>query len=148
MPKYYHIHRGLDKSQLEKKFILNKPLYFSKKNSNWYQIEQEISKDYGGFRIYEIYIPTNRLTNSFNPITPNKIVKITKNNIKEYIELRKKYKGSIYFIEEMKKRKIIGIDATIEDKLMYGMYGPPEGYIWKKPNDIIIKLISVISLSL
>ena len=143
MPKYYHIHKGLNKSTLEKQFIQNTPLYFSKKNSSWYQIEQDISKDYGGFQIYEIYIPSNRFTNSFNPKTPNKIVKITKDNIKEYIDLREKYKGSSYFIEEMKKRKIIGIDATIEDKLMYGIYGPPEGYIWQKSNDIKIKFITI-----
>ena len=124
MPKYYHIHRGITSSDIEKKFIKNKPLFFSKKNSGWYNIEKEISKDYNGYRIYEIYIPNNRYTLSFNPITVGKIVKITTDNINEYIQLIKK--GN--FIEEMKKRNIIGIDATIEHKDAY-ITGPPEGYI-------------------
>lgn len=52
----------------------------------------------------------------------------------------------------MKKRNIIGIDAstkhtydTIEYKEAY-FTGPPEGYIWQKPSDIKIKLISTIKL--
>ena len=146
MPKYYHIHRGLEKSRLDKEFITDLPLFFSKNNSIWYNIEKNISKEYKGYQIYEIYIPSNKFTTSFNPKTPNRIVKITKNNIKEYIELKNKYKGHINFIEEMRKRKIIGIDATTETKLMYDTIGPPEGYVWKKINGIKIKLIQVIKL--
>ena len=33
MPKYYSIHRGITISEIENKFIKNKPFFFSKKNS-------------------------------------------------------------------------------------------------------------------
>jgi hypothetical protein len=153
MPKYYHIHRGTEPSTLEKKFIKNIPLFFSKKNSNWYNIEKDISKEYGGYRIYEIYIPSSRYTLSFNPTSVDKIVKITSYNINDYILLLNEHKNNRNnFIEEMKKRNIIGIDATIEhtyDKIKYKdayFTGPPEGYIWRKPSDIKIKLLSIIKL--
>ena len=145
MPKYYHVQRGLTSYNIEKKFIRNKPLFFSKKNSGWYNLEKEISKNYNGYTIYEISIPTNRYTRSFKPTTVNKIVKITKNNINEYVQLKNEYHGHNRFIEEMKKRNIIGIDATIEHKDAY-ITGSPEGYIWQKTTDIKIKLIEIIKL--
>ena len=73
MPKYYQIHRGLKTSDVENKFIKNKPFFFSKKNSRWYNVEKQISEDYGGYIIYEIYIPNNIFTLSFTPRTKNKI---------------------------------------------------------------------------
>ena len=145
MPKYYHIHRGLQPSKLETEFVKGWVLYFSKKNSQWYNVEKEISKDYGGYRIYEIYIPSSKFTTSFNPTTKGKIVKITPKNLKEYVELRKEYKGSIYFVDEMKKRNIIGVDATINHKDAY-IGGWPEGYFWEKPSDIKIKLVEKVKL--
>ena len=140
MPYYYHIHRGIKPCSLDNKFIENKPLFFSKKNSIWYNIEKEVSKDYGGYRMYEIYIPSSRFTLSFNPKTKDKIVKITPDNIKEY---------HVHYpiFDNMKKRNIIGIDATLQD--LNGLYPqgtPPEGYIWKKPKDIKIKLINIVKL--
>jgi hypothetical protein len=151
MPKYYHIHRGTAPSELEKGFTKNRPLFFSKKNSRWYDIEQNISKDYGGYRMYEIYIPKTRFTTSFNPKTAGKIVKITKNNIKEYFQLRDNYKGNNSYIDELKIRNIIGVDATLEHKDKdkdkdKDNYGPPEGYVWQKPADIKIKLVEVVKL--
>jgi hypothetical protein len=145
MPKYYHIHRGLDKSELDTKFIEGLCLFFSKKDSGWYNFEKDISKNYGGYSLYEIYIPSTRYTKSFNPTTKGKIVKITSINIKEYAELRKLYIGNIQFVDEMNKRNIIGIDATIEHKYAY-IGGWPEGFVWKKPSDIKIKLIEKIKL--
>ena len=62
------------------------------------------------------------------------------------LKLRKMYKGNLPFIEEMKKRNIIGIDATIEHKDMYLAGMPPEGYIWEKPSDIKIKLVEIVKL--
>ena len=143
MPKYYHVHRGTTPSNVGNKFIKNCPLFFSRKNSNWYNIEKDISKDYGGYWIYEIYIPSKRFTVSFNPSNNCKIVKITKNNINEYVKLKEEYIGHNRFIEEMKKRNIIGIDATIEHTDAY-ISGPPEGYIWQKPSDRKIKLFETV----
>ena len=149
MPYYYHIHRGIEPSELENKFIKNKALFFSRKNSGWYNIEKNISKDYGGYRIYEIYIPSSRFSFSFNPKRKGKIVKITKDKINEYKDLHNKnglYSHNLFF-DTMKKRGIIGIDATLEDKDLY-ITGPPEGYIWKKPKDIKIKLINIVKLTI
>nr|QBK88762.1 MAG: hypothetical protein LCMiAC01_04440 [Mimivirus LCMiAC01] len=143
MPKYYHIHRSPKPSKIETKLKQNQTLYFSRKNSFWYNVEQRIGKEYyGGYIIYEINIPKILFTTSFNPIK-NKIVKITKKNINEYKKLTKQYKGSINFIKEMKKRNIIGIDATSKFISKHRSLNPPEGYIWKFPNTIKIKKIKV-----
>ena len=47
MPKYYHVHRGIKPSELENNFIKNQSLFFSKKISGCYNMEKDISKDYG-----------------------------------------------------------------------------------------------------
>ena len=119
----------------------NSPLYFSKKNSRWYYIWKDISKDYGGYIEYKISFPRTLYTTSFNPRIKNKIVKITKENIQEYKYLKKKYKGHINFIKEMNKRNIIGIDATSKFIIKYValLRSPPEGFIWKFPKTIKIK---------
>lgn len=90
---------------------------------------------------------------SFNPTSVGKIVKITSYNINNYILLLNEHKNNRNnFIEEMRKRNIIGIDCTIEDtydKIEYkDVYftGLPEGYIWEKSTDVKIKLISIIKL--
>ena len=158
MPKFYHIHRSPKPSSIEKKLIKNFKLYYSKKNSFWYNVEQDIGKtDYGGYIIYEIEIPKLQFTTSFNPIKKNKIVKLTPKNIQEYIKIltevaKKKYN----FIEEMNNRNIIGIDATakfIREKneeysfieISEGLIGitSDEGFIWKFPRTIKIKKIKV-----
>lgn len=142
MPIYYHIHRGIKKSNLEKGFKKNKPLFFSKKNSFWYEIEKKIGREnFDGYIIYKIDIPSNRFTTSFNPRSNNKIVKITKKNIKKYIALLSKYKSRKNFIIEMNNRNIIGIDITTEfrdsrKRFMHRI--TPEGFIWKKTSDIKI----------
>ena len=134
MPLYYHIHRGKKSSKLEKQFINNNLLFFSKKNSGWYNMEKDIGQtNFGG---YKIYIPDNMFTTSFNPRTKNKIVKITKNNLEEYKKIVKKY-GKKYFLQN---KNIIGIDSTFEHPNNF-VQGPPEGYIWKKPKEI--KIINV-----
>ena len=146
MPLYYQIHRGLELSEIENKFIKNRAFFFSKKNSMWYNIEKQISEDYGGYIIYEISIPNNLFTLSFNPRTKNKIVKITKENIDEYKKLKKTYKGRNNFIEEMNKRNIIGIDATSEIINKHWSLPAPEGYIWQKPKSIKIKKYKIVKL--
>ena len=62
MPKYYHVHRGTKPSTLSKGFCKNQPLFFSKKYSFWYNTEINISREYGGYFIYEIDIPNNMFT--------------------------------------------------------------------------------------
>lgn len=146
MPKYYQIHRGLEPSEVENEFIINKPFFFSKKNSFWYNVEKQISEDYGGYIIYEISIPNNLFTLSFNPRTENKIVKVTKENIDEYKKLIKTHKGRKNFIKEMNKRNIIGIDATSEFIHKHWSLPAPEGYLWQKPESIKIKMIKVVNL--
>ena len=138
MPKYYHVHRGIKPSNLENKFIENQSLFFSKKKSGWYIMEKDISKDYGGYRIYEIYIPASRFTTSFTPTKKNKIFKVTKNNVEEYTKLFKS--GKMYQL--MKTYGMIGIDGTFVE-----IYGPGEGFIKKKTTDIIIKLVDIIKLN-
>jgi hypothetical protein len=147
MVKYYHIHRGINKSNIEKSFINNKPFFFSRKNSFFYNFEVNISEEYNGYRLYEIYIPNTLFTTSFNPKSKNKIVKVRKHNLEKYIELKEKYKGHDKFIVEMNKRNIIGIDYNIKKWNYKDTYGPPEGYIWSKPNDIIITCIKTVNLT-
>jgi len=142
MPKFYHVHRTATKSAIEKGFKSGKALFFSKKNSFWFQFEKEIGmSDYNGYIIYEIDIPYNFYTYSFNPISKNKIVKINKHNVKEYKRLVGEYKGQTAFREEMTKRNIIGIDATwlMDTKAPKGVIiVGEEGYIWEKPDGIKI----------
>ncbi len=147
MPKFYHIHRSPKSSSIEKKLTKNFKLYYSKKNSFWYNVEQDIGKkDYGGYIIYEIEIPKLQFTTSFNPIKKNKIVKLTPKNIQEYIKIRTEVAKKKYnFIEEMNKRNIIGIDATakfIKEKYNLQIESD-EGFIWKFPRTIKIKKIKV-----
>ena len=40
MPVYYHIHRSIKKSNIENNFKEGQMLYFSKKNSFWYNVEK------------------------------------------------------------------------------------------------------------
>ncbi len=79
MPKYYHVHRSYKSSLIETTVIEDQPLFFTKKNSFWYDTEIMMSKDkdyYDGYTIYEITIPKSQFTESFNPIKKNKILKI------------------------------------------------------------------------
>ena len=159
MPIYYQIHRGTKISNVEKKFIKNKPFFFSKKNSFWYNIDINIGEcDFNGYIIYKINIPKKYFTTSFNPKGKNKIVKINKNNIYKFSELLHEYGPRKNFIKEMNKRNIIGIDATanfIKDKKKYKICSFPfgrnifieqEGYIWRKMNDIKIEREKIVKL--
>lgn len=135
MPKYYHVHRSFKPSQIEIKLIEDHPLYFSKKNSFWYHVEIDISKDkdvFDGYTIYEITIPRSQFTESLNPRKKNKIFKVTKKNLDEFIKLKKKYEGSFNLIKEMKKRNFIGYDATLKIKNIkkWHIIGTGEGVIW------------------
>lgn len=157
MVKYYHVHRSKKKSKIEKKFQNDKQLYFSKKDSAWYEIEKNIGLDnFGGYIIYEIDIPKRFFTYSFNPTSKNKIVKVNDDNLEEFLRLKSENIGSIKFIEEMKRRNLIGVDSTYVDLDKIGNYAkehkielflvtPFEGYIWKKTNGIKISVYKVSS---
>ena len=83
MPTFYHIHRGTNDANLNKNFIDGKLLYFSKKNSLWHNMERDIGcAQYGGYVEYKIVIPSSYYTTSFKPTSSNKIVKLTKDNMK------------------------------------------------------------------
>lgn len=142
MPKFYHVHSSVEASAIEKNKITGQYLYFSKKDSYFYNSWITLSKnEYGGYIIYEIYIPSNMFTTSFNPRTKNKIVKITRENIVEYKKLRKIYKGQEIFRKEMDSRGIIGIDCTDKFTHKHQSVGFPtmEGHIWRFPRSIKIK---------
>lgn len=149
MPKYYHVHLGRpNTSQLENKFMTGKDLFFSKKDSFWYRIWPEVGLDnYGAYVMYEIYIPNNMFTTSFNPkFAKNKILKITKKNIAQYKKLYSLKCGGRFDI--FKAFGYIGIDATAswikkgnnKGKVM----SSPEGILWRKIRGIKIKKIEVV----
>jgi len=81
MPTFYHIHRGLEPSTLEKEFVTidedeNSILFVAKKNSIHHNIEKNVSKQYGGYREYTITFPSSLYSKSFYPRTP-KVIRIT-----------------------------------------------------------------------
>src|SRR5258706_13129904 len=110
--KFYHIHCSTKKLDIENGFIENMALFFSKKNSDWFNIEKQLGKKgYGGYIIYEVNIPKILIEYDFKPKESPKIVKIIDVfNLDIYTELMSKSRKNL--IEEMNKRNIIGIDAT------------------------------------
>lgn len=103
MPVYYHIHRG-DKLI---KFDKNKPMFVSKKNSFWYNVEKQISNNpeyKNSYCEYKITINNDKFTHSLNSKDNTKILKLNENNLKKFIE---KYpsRNSI-------KKDFGGLDAT------------------------------------
>ena len=149
MPIFYHVHvkyePDLDDT-LEKGFTNEFPLFMSKKNSWWYEMKINDGKPKdgykGGYYIYQITIPKELFTTSLHP-TKNKILKITKNNIDEYIKYLDLHCDGT-FQSELAKRNIIGVDATnkIVTKYKYRKHkliSPPEARIWKKLPQIKIK---------
>ena len=141
MTKYYHIHRGTTPTSLEKGFIKGRRLFFSKKNSFWYNTEIDISKDYGGYKIYEINIPNNLMTLSLHPKN-KKVVKINKNNVDDFMKLKKiKIGDALKDMDDIIKRNIIGfIFMNRESNANY----PEEGYIFEKIKGITVRLIDTV----
>ena len=137
MPIFYHIHRGADTNSLDDGFIDGEPLWFSKKDSYWYKVEKIVGcTNYGGYKTYEIFIPSEAYTTSMHPRTP-KIIKITSETINDF---KKIWDGHNATIALFKKRGAIGVDCTDH----YGVYrNPPEGIIWKLPPKAYIKLVEV-----
>ena len=114
MPVYYHIsfetkyniHKNFSKNLNNKKL-----LFFSKKNSFWYNLWKSDGTSYA---LYKITIPEKLYTTSFNP-RKKKIVRITKDNVDEFIRLDSQLgNNKLRNIEFLRKRNIIGIDANTE----------------------------------
>ena len=135
MPVYYHISLET-KHNIYKNFSKNlsnkKLLFFSKKNSFWYNLWKS---DETSYAVYKITIPEKLYTTSFNPLK-KKIVRITKDNIDEFIKFDNQLGLSkLRNIEFLRKRNIIGIDANTEIVKKYPIkhvLGPTraEGWIY------------------
>ena len=137
MAIFYHIHRSTKSSTLENGLIEEHALFFSKKNSFWFNIEKQIGiENFGGYIIYKINIPDNCFTQSFHKNAKYKILKLTKKNINKYLQFVNKLKGknlltgSIRLIDELKKRNYIGVDATSLNMTYNKSPHHLEGFIW------------------
>lgn len=157
MPKYYYIHRSIKKSNIENNFKDGKMLFFSKKNSFWYNFEKTIGLDMGGYSEYEISIPQKYFTYSLKPQKKTKILKLTPKNIEEFIKLHKnienKYSTPMALRDEYINKNFIGIDATnkqleyLYKKLKYNpdsQLDRGQGWITQKLKDITIKKVKVV----
>lgn len=136
MTKFYYIHHGLNNNFLNTIFNNDGVLFFSKKNTIWYQYQIKISEKY---QIYEIDIDPELFTYSLNPKS-KKIVKINKTNINEYLLLKKKFLNNK---NELKKRNIIGFDLSNKE-LKTKNFDQPDCYIIEKNENIKIKLIETV----
>ena len=132
MLTFYHIQMKIEPEKIKNGKQISKGLLLFKKNSPSYKLAKNISSLYGGFYQTEILIPTNLYTTSFTP-TDNRIIKISKNNLKEYEEFRKKYSKDL--IKELNKRHIIGFDST---DIMVFKKMDGGGVLWNIPNEIKI----------
>ena len=146
MPTFYHIHRTIDQSDLDNGFVTGDQLFYSKKDSFWHTVERNVSKDpeFGGYREYEIFIPSTAYTTSMNPRTP-KILKVTSDNVKEYKKFITKkdhhYKNKY---DPMVALGFIGVDFTDLNWRHNGLMLTQEGVIWAMPDGARIKLINVV----
>lgn len=93
MPVYYHISLGDGlnvNKDLKNNLKLNQLIFFSKKDSKWYEIWQDIgTKHIKSYAIYKLTIPNKLFTNSFTP-KEKKIIKVNNlENVKKYLEFCK-----------------------------------------------------------
>jgi hypothetical protein len=109
MTKYYHIHIGTKKIG---KLINGKPLFLDisggRYNAMWKQIAK--NDEYDGYIEYSIDIPENLFTEELKPNT-YKILRITKNNKKEYEKIIKKLKKDGLW-SYLLSNNYIGLDTT------------------------------------
>lgn len=118
MPYFYHVSRGFAASNLEKKLDSDKPVFFSKKDYFWNDLEKKIGlSSFKGYREYELFIFPSLFTETLTPRTRNKILKVTKNNEDKIRTLIKNFMRDngcfdrSSFLEELKRRNFIGIDT-------------------------------------
>ena len=108
------IQKRLDK--LETYYDNTKNVFFTHKHAFWNDVEKDIGlKNYNGYREYELYIDDNLFTESLNPRSNNKILKITKNNIRKVNKLFKNCKRP-EIRDILLTRNIIGIDNHYSTK--------------------------------
>ena len=93
MPVYYHISLGDGlnvNKDLKNNLKLNQLIFFSKKDSKWYEIWQDIgTKHIKSYAIYKLTIPNKLFTNSFTP-KEKKIIKVNNlEHLKKYLEFCK-----------------------------------------------------------
>jgi hypothetical protein len=91
-------------------------LWFSKKNSGWYNFWKLVGEDVESYAIYKIIIPEKLFTTSFHPRS-NKILRITDKNMKEFLKLKMddKYIYAGAFKTRyafLKKNNMIGLDLN------------------------------------
>ena len=152
--KFYHVELDIDKPLNE--LIRGHILFYDEKDGDWNYIWKHISKDgnWKGYNEYEITIPNNRFTTSFEPRTP-KILRITKETYKDYIKLYDSFmkKNKNYtrmdWHQELLRRNIIGLHKFSTKSWRYPIFSPnnhplhnnEEGWLMDKPDDITIRLI-------
>lgn len=147
MPTFYHIHRSIHPSNLDSGFVKGDNLFFSKKDSFWHSVEKNVSEnpEYGGYREYEIFIPSTAYTTSLHPRTP-KILKVTSENVKEYRKLLTKINipNQNRYETLDTQLNLIGVDMTDLHWRHNGAMFSQEGVIWELPKGARITLINVV----
>jgi hypothetical protein len=133
MTKFYFIYSD---NNINTIFNNDNILFFSKKNTIWYEHQIKIAEKYNSYQIYEIEIEPELFTYSLNPKT-KKVVKINKNNMNEYLLLKKEFLNN-KFKDELKKRNIIGFDISNKE-LKNKDFDKPDCYIIEKNDKIRIK---------
>lgn len=141
MTKFYFIYSDNNNNLTNIIFNNDNILFFSKKNTIWYEHQIKIAEKYNSYQIYEVEIAPELFTYSLNPKT-KKVVKINKNNIDEYLLLKKEFLNN-NFKKELKKRNIIGFDISNKE-LKNKNFDQPDCYIIEKNENIQIKLIKTI----
>lgn len=145
MPKFYHVHRGICPSDIEDGFEKERLFYFARKNSLFYKAMMKFGKEHdGGYIIYEINIPNNRYTESFNPKSEGKIVRITNKNYDQYHNLFRTRKKPP--IKELMKKGIFGIDATSPYIRDEDGCSPLEGFVFdyhKTKKEFSVRVVEI-----
>lgn len=113
MPVYYHISLGDGlnvNKDLKNNLKLNKLIFFSKKDSKWYQMWQDVGKHHvKQYAIYKLTIPNKLFTDSFTP-REKKIIKVNNSkNLDKYLEFCK-IPGFRKNITYFRNNNIIGFD--------------------------------------
>ncbi len=137
MTKYYHIHFGTKKIG---KLINGKLLFLDKKDGQYNYLFKQIAKDSGdfnGYIEYSIEIPDDLFTEELKPNT-NKILRITKNNIKEYEKIIKKLNIK-NLLTYLLNNNYIGLDTTDD------LFNRKNKFKWGFTNELILNNFDKVS---
>lgn len=111
MPYYYHVSRGIEESRIVNDYVKGS-VFFSKKDFDWNVTEKEVGlADEGGYREYELFIPSNHFTESLNPLTKGKILRVTKRNRKKILKYMNQFENNNQFRTQLKKDGFNGLDT-------------------------------------